>query len=351
MSASALYNSWKNKYVRSEYSLGSQCKFIAFQPDGNSTTSESSGYGLLTAVLANDREVFDGILKFTDYFKNSNGLLSWKQERSGGRIVSQGGNVSSATDGDLDCVAALWIAHKRWGNQDYANRARAWGNAILDRAVNPSNRSILLGDWAYNDGTKKWVTRSSDFILAHLSMFARRHTERSGDWTAVLNTCKSIMRSQYNLNSNTGLVADFLQGDPNGGYRPSNGQVLEKPEDAYYNWNACRVPWRLAQYYLVSGDSSIKPHLDVMNRFFERANNGYIFAGYKLNGEPLVKYTSVAFLAPAAYLLQAMGSSKTSAVVNQINQLYSSNNVDYYAASIHLLTVLQGEQSAIELIR
>lgn len=81
-------------------------------------------------MLYNGCELFDAVLHFTDHFKNSNGLLSWKQKRENGRgMVAEGDYASSATDGDLDCVAALYMSSKRWNNQEYATRARKWDNA------------------------------------------------------------------------------------------------------------------------------------------------------------------------------------------------------------------------------
>ncbi|KAI9594829.1 Six-hairpin glycosidase-like protein [Syncephalis fuscata] len=361
MSTASRYTTWRQRYLRDEPSLGSgqPCRYVAYNTDGSNgdaiTTSESSGYGLLISVLNNAREDFDAILRFTDHFMNSRDLLGWQQrrEQGSGRILpGNNGGENSATDGDLDCVAALWMAHKRWGNNQYADRARRWGNAILNHCINSDTGAIVLGDWAnFNKwDDKRWLTRPSDYVLGHLTMFSRKHTDRSDAWNRVINATRSIMNSQYKLNPNTGLVADFLKWDSGRNmYMPANGFVQESSHDGDFNWNACRVPWRLAQYYFYTRDSSVLPHLQALVRFFEaRCSNGYVLAGYQLNGQGYVNYTNLAFLAPAAYCLKIMNSPLANTVFGQMDQAYPS--ATYYGETISLITLLQAERSSLDLM-
>jgi hypothetical protein len=174
-------------------------------------------------------------------------------------------------------------------------------------------------------------------------MFARKHTERSRDWNIVINTCKIILQRRLQLHKDNGLVADFLRGDASNNYKPVIDKVLELDYNGYYNWNGRRIPWRLTQYYLYSRDESVKPHLNALKSFYEKVDNGYICAGYKLNGNSLVSYTAVTFLALVAYLLKGMGSSKLSGVNDNIDERYNNSTFDYFHAAIYLLTKLQAE--------
>ncbi|KAI9595189.1 Six-hairpin glycosidase-like protein [Syncephalis fuscata] len=344
------------------------CRYVFYNGSGDNgdavTCSEAIGYGMLIAVLHNSRDDFDALLRYADCFRNNRGLLGWQQRRDPNtrRLVpGENGGENCATDGDLDCVAALWMAGNRWGTTQYTQSACEWGNAILKYCVHPTTKALLIGDWAHPGHMKtgsgseavdeQWLTRPSDFIIAHLSLFSKKHTEKNAEWARVMDVTRTIMNNQYKLNPNTGLVADFLVWDSRRKmYMPAKGQVLESSHDGDFNWNSCRVPWRLTHYYLTSQDSSVEPHLQALVKFYEtKCRDGTVYAGYKLNGTPFVNYTDLAFLAPAAYCLEAMGSSMADVVRRRVNEAYS--DASYFGETIALLTILQASKAAIDLLK
>ncbi|RKP07245.1 Six-hairpin glycosidase-like protein, partial [Thamnocephalis sphaerospora] len=316
------------RYLRNEEGLNqSQAShlYVAYNANGELgdavTTSEAHGYGMLIVAMYGKRSDFDGLLRYADYFRNARGLLGWQQRRDPytGRLVPgiEGGE-NSATDGDVDCAAALWMAARRWSAECYAARARAWCDAILAHCVHPQRHTLLVGDWAHPRLTgaaaaatttdASMLTRPSDYCLLYLTMFSSRHQERAMEWLQVVNATRRCINTQFHLHPQTGLVADFLVWDVQQAmYMPAPGKVLESMHDGHFYWNACRVPWRLAHYYLHTHDSAVEGHLRAFVRFLEaNCANGLVYAGYQLDGRPLVNYTDLAFLAPAAFCLWVM---------------------------------------------
>ncbi|KAI8058282.1 Six-hairpin glycosidase-like protein [Syncephalis plumigaleata] len=391
------YSVWRKRYIRDEPNLNSNsdlpCRYVFYNGTGENgdavTCSEAMGYGMLISVLMNARDDFDALLRYVDYFRNNRGLLGWQQRRdpNTGRLVpGKEGGENSATDGDLDCIAALWMAGKRWNTTQYTQSARNWSNAFLKYCIHPTTNAMLVGDWAHPDflttgrgsrSNKKqlakrlgkvrsflrrlgfkttdesdaqWLTRPSDFIMAHLVLFSKKHTEKSEEWTRVTSMTRSILNSQYKLNPNTGLVADFLVWNPRREmYLPAKGEVLESTNDGDYNWNACRVPWRLGHYYLTSGDDAVESHMKALAHFFvTKCHDGEVYAGYKLNGTKLVDYTDLAFLAPAAYCLDIMDNPAASTFRRRMEEAFS--DATYYGETIAMLTLLQTSGNSLELL-
>jgi endoglucanase len=78
---------------------------------GNDTVSEGMCYGALASAYLNDRPTFDGLWNLYRTHFDSNGLMNWQYNSSGGMI----GN-GEATDAAEDCAIALIVADKRgWG--------------------------------------------------------------------------------------------------------------------------------------------------------------------------------------------------------------------------------------------
>ena len=71
------------------------------------------------------------------------------------------------------------------------------------------------------------------------------------------------MKQTYS--EDAGLVPDFIC-DVNSKPIPSKPHYLESRYDGYYNYNACRVPWRIATDYLLTGDKRAKDINDKINQ-------------------------------------------------------------------------------------
>jgi hypothetical protein len=185
------------------------------------------------------------------------------------------------------------------------------------------------------------IMRTSDCCLAHLVLFSSRHVERAMQWMRVFSSSLKHLLMQYHQSPDNGLVADFLVWDQDlGKYMPASGKVLESHHDGHFYWNACRVPWRIAQYYCYTRDPMVEGYLRAFVCFLEtKCKDGIVYAGYSLSGKPLVNYTDLAFLATAAFCLWVMDSPLFERVCLRMNEEYPS--ATYLGETIALLTLIQ----------
>lgn len=134
---------------------------------------------MLISVLKRNQADFDGLLSYFDSFRNRNGLMQWQQQKDNhGRFIpGEEGGENSATDGDIDIAAALFLAGRVWGrggpqqNIDYKARAVALCKSICDYTINHRTFLPNLGDWVNENTNMQRLTRPSDFILSHFLLF------------------------------------------------------------------------------------------------------------------------------------------------------------------------------------
>ncbi|KAF9548135.1 hypothetical protein EC957_007163 [Mortierella hygrophila] len=360
------YSQWRADYVRSWGEL----VYIDYNKKGEVeqknaiTCSEAIGYGMLISVLMHNQQDFDGLVRWFLHFKNENGLLAWQQiDDKHNRTYSNApdGGTNSATDGDIDVATALFYAARLWGRSpcgryDYRQIAVPLCKAILEHEINPYTFMPTLGDWVkipkpqmgamgYSGGAQygeeseyKDVTRPSDFILSGFLTFYNEDVERCEEWRKVLDSIIMTVQHQLALNQ-TGLIADFLKQSANGFYEPSPNKILESDNDKDYNWNSCRVPWRLSVYYLLTRDQRIQPALMAQANFFGSLSE--IHAGYHLNGHKISdrSYSDLSYTAPASVAMWTMQHPALGRVQNEMENLEEDRS--YFGDSIQMLCLLQ----------
>ncbi|KAF9933653.1 hypothetical protein FBU30_004896 [Linnemannia zychae] len=363
------YAQWRADYVRSWGDL----IYIDYNKKGEVeqanaiTCSEAIGYGMLISVLMHNQQDFDGMVRWFLHFRNENGLLAWQQiDDKAHRTYCSApdGGSNSATDGDVDVATALFYASRVWGRSpcgryDYRQIAIPLCKAILEHEINPYTFLPTLGDWVkipkppaggihafgYTGGAQygeeseyKDVTRPSDFILSGFLTFYNEDVERSDQWRKVLDSIITTIQHQLALNP-TGLIADFLKQSSNGYYEPSTKKILESDNDKDFNWNSCRVPWRLSIYYLLTMDERIRPALMAQSNFFGSLSE--INAGYHLNGQRISdrSYADLSYTAPASVVMWAMQHPRLNRVLTEMDDLAGDRS--YFGDSIQLLCLLQ----------
>jgi len=338
------YRTWKGRYLK--HACGGY--YVAFTPNGD-TVSEAHGYGMLITVIMagaepQARQIFDGMVDFYNNHRSdiTPALMAWKQHN-----CNDVEGANSATDGDLDIAYALLLADKQWGSngaRNYRALAEDMIDGLREGDVDASNRWLLVGDWTGDGGGSDArfhdATRPSDFMPGHLASFA---AVAGSSWTSLLSSMYGIIgRAQTQLAASTGLVSDFLV-HPVGNLDTPDGELLEDDGDDDYEYNACRVPWRVATHYLTSGDNRSKDIAQRMNRWVKGATGGdpgNILAGYHLNGSPLGNdYTDMAFTAP--FGVAAMVDSSNQRWLDDLWDAIESAGADgYYQDSIKLLSMI-----------
>jgi endo-1,4-beta-D-glucanase Y len=261
------YRIWKAAYLRS--TAGGSQRYVfcnaekTFSPKSTRSVSEGHGYGMLALVLMAGADPqahgdFDAMFRFfrAHPAQENAGLMAWRQVAKGPALVERGEeDRDSATDGDLDIACALLMADRQWGSKgeiDYRREAGKVLAAIRASETDPQRGIFTLGSWETDESSQWGGVRPSDFMPAHLKTFAAA----LGDpyWTRMADTSYRVLDGVVAAYSpRTGLVPDFIAWKA-GVYRPAPPDFLEGPDDGFYGYNACRVPWRVGTDYLLSGD-------------------------------------------------------------------------------------------------
>ncbi|KAI8970083.1 Six-hairpin glycosidase-like protein [Mycotypha africana] len=354
-SVESAYQRWRSKYLRA---YGDGYYVYYKEPSENlpeMTCSEAHGYGMLISVLHRNQQDFDGLYRYFLQWRNQKGLMQWQQKStSGGQFVpGDEGGQNCATDGDVDIATALFVAAKIWGRggaqgeYDYRMAATQLTAAIWQHCFNHNTYMPLVGDWADPGDEAYALTRPSDFILSGYLMFYYEDRERQEIWGKVINAIVNTCQAQLSYNPQTGLIADFLSLDQRSNtYVPVHKEVLESKHDGDYNWNSCRVPWRLGHYYMLTRDERIRPILETQAQFFASQlargcgdGDCPIRAGYKLNGACIADYSDMAFTAPVSFLFWVLNwPQQLDEVLKYIDE---DHQCTYFGESIALLGFLQ----------
>jgi endo-1,4-beta-D-glucanase Y len=343
------YQKWKKQYIHA--SPGLDQAYVFFEEEGSrlQTVSEGQGYGMLiTALMAGAdpaaRGTFDSLYRYVlaHPSKPDSPLMAWSQYHD-----SRNKDQTSATDGDMDIAYALLLAHDQWGSAgkyNYLGAARNMINSIMQHEINRDTYSILLSDAVEEDSEDYFDMRSSDFMPLHCKLFELA----TGDpqWKKVVDqNYRLFFHMQDNYSKEAGLFPDFIT-HINHTARPAHPRYLESRFDGCYNYNACRVPWRIATDYLLTGDKRSSQLVNKINRWIRETTSGNpdnISAGYTLDGDDIRSrhYEALSFIGPFA--VAAMTDPVNQHWLNSVWDYlvkFKLKDFDYYDNSIKMICLL-----------
>lgn len=341
------YRQWKQRYIKTGCNVNEY--YVWFERKGEKQcVSEGQGYGMIITVLMAGADLsakvtYDGLFNYYKAHRNNHGyLMAWAQNKNCRNI-----DQSSATDGDMDIAYSLLLADKQWGskgNVNYLKESRNIIGAIMKYEINPKTWSVKLSDAVEDDSKDYFDMRSSDFMPANFKAFERA----TGDirWEKVVNNNYELfayMARTYSIEA--GLIPDFII-NINKKAKPAQPHFLESKYDGYYNYNACRVPWRIATDYLMTGDPRAKAINDRINSWIRQTTSGNpdnISAGYTLAGNDIKGryFEALSFIGPFA--VSAMVDKKNQKWLNAVWDYlvnFKLKDYDYYDNSIKLLDMI-----------
>jgi endo-1,4-beta-D-glucanase Y len=343
------YRQWKDRYIRALPGLDQA--YVLFEEEGTElqSVSEGQGYGMIiTALMAGSdpaaKKTFDSLYRYVlaHPSRPDSGLMAWSQ-LPGNRDKDH----SSAADGDMDIAYALLLAHSQWGSSGkyhYLEAARRMIRSIMQYEINAETGNVLLSDAVEADSRDYFDMRSSDFMPLHFKCFE----QATGDprWEKVVNrNYQLFFRMQDDFSPDAGLLPDFIihiNQDP----RPAGPRYLESRYDGFYSYNACRVPWRIAADYLLTGDQRAYRLLDKINRWIRQTTSGNpdnISAGYSLEGDdiPSRHFEALSFIGPfaVAAMTDPAHQSWLNALWDYLVQ-FRFSDFGYYDNSIKMICML-----------
>ena len=342
------YIQWKKRFIKHTPNKGED--FVWFEnKDKKQCVSEGQGYGMIIVALmagyhASAKDIYDNLYRYVKAHPTgkSKNLMAWAQYGNG-----KSTDNTSATDGDMDIAYSLLLADKQWGNKgeiNYLREAKARINAIMQYEINHKTWTILLSDGVESESKDYFDTRSSDFMPSHFKAFKQATNDTR--WDKVVNEGYNLFAEmQDNYSREAGLIPDFIV-DLNKKAKPAPANFLESPYDGYYNYNACRDPWRLATDYLLSGDKRSKKMVDKINRWIRSTTNNDTYnlsAGYTLAGNDIKHryFEALSFIAPFA--VSAMVDRKNQTWLNKVWDYlvaFKLKDYDYYDNSIKMMDLI-----------
>ena len=343
----SFYEQWKKRYIKSGCHPGEY--FVWFERKGDKQcVSEGQGYGMIITVLMagadqSSRITYDGLYQYYKTHPSNHAyLMAWAQTQNCRDL-----DKSTATDGDMDIAYSLLLADKQWGSTgkiNYLKEAQKMIASIMHYEINPHTYSILISDAIEYDSKDYYDTRTSDFMPANFKAF--ESATRNTGWRKVIdNNYKLFSYMQQTYSPDAGLVPDFIR-HINKKAAPAQPNYLESPYDGYYNYNACRVPWRIATDYLLTGDKRAKIFNDRINKWIRETtqnNPDNLSAGYTLAGNDIKHryFEALSFIGPFA--VSAMTDKKNQQWLNDVWDYlidFKLKDYDYYDNSIKLINMI-----------
>ena len=342
------YTQWKKRFIKN--ATQKQESFIWFENVGKKQcVSEGQGYGMIIVALMagfdpSAKSIYDNLFRYyrSHPANRSKYLMAWAQYANGKNV-----DRTSTTDGDMDIAYSLLLADRQWGSKgtiNYLEQGKAMINSIMQFEINHKTWSVLLSAGIERESRDYFDMRSSDFMPAHFKAF--QAATNDARWVKVTDAgYKLFGLMQKNYSPDAGLIPDFIV-HINKRPKPAPPNFLESPYDGYYNYNACRDPWRIATDYLMTGDRRSKKITDKINRWIRETTNNNTYnlsAGYTLAGNDIKGryFEALSFIAPFA--VSAMTDKKNQAWLNKIWDYlaaFKMKDFDYYDNSIKLFDMI-----------
>ena len=348
-SVCSFYKNWKDRYINNDSGDGQYYIAAKGAAGKNKCVSEGQGYGMIIVALMGgcdtaSQRIYNGLFNYYKMHPSSNSqyLMAWAQT-----VSFKNTDGSSAADGDIDIAYSLLLAGTQWGNEgriNYYKEAKAILSDIEKQEINPITFSVLLSNSIEQDSKDYFDMRSSDFMPAHFKVF--KNFTNNNLWGNVIdNNYKLFAFLQKNYSKEAGLLPDFIQ-HINVRPVPAHPNYLESRYDGKYNYNACRVPWRIATDFIISGDKRSKAIADKINKWVRgttQDNPDNISAGYTLDGDDMRNRNFEAMSFISSFAVSAMVDPKNQIWLNKLWSYIISfdlDQYDYYDNSIKMFTLI-----------
>ena len=348
-SVQSFYTQWKQRYIKKSSCSESYYVWAENAGENHQCVSEGQGYGMMILVLmsgndTSEQHIFDGLYRY--YIEHpslrNKYLMSWAQSSDCNKFEE-----SSATDGDIDIAYSLILADAQWtskGKVNYIGEAAKIINAIWEQEVNQKLFTILQSNSIEYDSPDYFDTRSSDFIPSEIRAFPIADSNHA--WNKVLDAgYKLFNHLQKTYSDEAGLVPDFIQ-NINTRPKPAKRSYLESKYDGVYNYNACRVPWRIATDYIIYGDKRAGKFVEPINKWIRETTGNQpdnISAGYTLAGDDLRNRNFEALCFISSFAISSMVDSKNQLWLNKLYDYiiaFKLKDFDYYDNSIKMLNLV-----------
>jgi oligosaccharide reducing-end xylanase len=321
--------------------------------DSNDVRSEGMSYGMLLAVQMDLHSEFDKLWKFAKthmQYPSDTSVTAWKyyfrwQGTVNGSTVTFGPTTVPAPDGDEYFVAALYLAHQRWGSAGSVNYKQEADNiaaAMLHNAatndgrypiINATQNMVVFVPFAGSNG----FTDPSYHLPAFYELFAAQGPAADrAKWKTVATTSRSYLVSSAHVS--TGLHSDYatFAGAPTTG-SPGDGHDQ-------FKYDAWRVVMNMAiDYALYSQSPTLKTQVEKYHAFFANhlGTDNVSASLFHVDGTSPSGGGSTALTATLAAGALASSAANRKTYVDHLWAVpQQSGQYRYYQESVYLLGLL-----------
>lgn len=227
-----LWTAFKDKFIQSDG------RVIDYQQANGITTSEGQAYALFFALVANDKDIFEDILQWTQTHlcqqKKDICLPAWRwgQQLSGDWGIL---DPNSASDADLWLAYSLLEAGRLWQKPDYIEKGRDLLTLIKQQevAILPELGPIVLPGRLGFEAINGWWQLNPSYLPLQLIAGLSFHDE-TPLWPAIYRSTENLLRQS----EVQGYAHDWVHYHPRHGFLPLNSQANIGSYDAIrvYLW-------------------------------------------------------------------------------------------------------------------
>lgn len=298
------WNSFRDKFVSDEG------RVVDRSLPQHVTTSEGQAYGLMFALIANDRASFDLILRWTENNLANGDLTSQLPAWNWGKRADESWGVidgNAATDADLWIAYALNEAGRLWKTPKYSALAELLAARILreETAEIPGLGLVLLpGPKGFHADENTWRFNPSYLPIQIMRRFAVIYP--GSEWKKIAETSLEIIVRSAPL----GFVPEWVD------YQAGKGFLSDNPAASGSGFNAIRV--YLWAGMLDSRDPASNVLLKTLAPMGQHvARNGTLLHEINTPGGVVKESASVGF---SSALLPFLKASKQGVALHQQNQ-------------------------------
>lgn len=277
--------------------------------------TEGQGYAMVVAACAGDRAAFDAIHGWAErtLARPYDALFSWRYVPTDPVPVA---DTNNATDGDMLIAWGLMLAHDRWGDKAYADRAAEIRHAIAAQCIRrQGDRTLLLPGIQGFDKPDRTTINLSYYIWPALDAF--HAADPDGPWGAIIRDGEKLVAE-----GSVGpldLPTDWTDVPMAGG---SVAPAADK--SPRFGFDAVRVPL----YLMLGGRAKLAQPV------------GRFWASYLDQGKAVPAWVDVVTGEVAPYPLSPGAYAIVARLLNRDIPAAHQTAPDYYAKVLALLTAM-----------
>ena len=311
----SVWNDYKNRFITFDG------RIVDYQ-NNSISHSEGQGYGMILALMYNDKRTFDLIWRWTkdNIQVRKDKLFAWKwgKRYNNWTVI----DYNNATDGDILISYALLKAYEKWNQEKYKKEALDVLKDIKEHlSVSFGGHKFLLPGY-YGFFSKDYtVLNPSYYVFPAFDLFSKYSNGKF--WQQIYEGGLWLLsNARFGL---LGLPADWV-------VLKNNGVFIFKKRSIYFGYEAIRIPL----YLCVKGEKRFfgtESILDCYERF------GYIPLWIDLVHDSIsIKDAPASYYAIYAKVARILGKKKLSEKLQKrARERLSYIKDNYYFLTLYLL--------------